>query len=145
MKKLTALIIALILVLSVMPLSAFAKTAEQPKLVNDNVEFDDDGSDGYSGDYVVIYNPSTSSSATASTGNMAGLIETTVGGDSIGYEPDRAAADRPYKLDVDSVIAEQNEAAGIPTAPVTDGAVIATSFNVLTSPLTFTFMATDAV
>jgi len=130
MKKLTALIIAMLLVLSVLPLSAFAKTVEQPKLVNANVEFDDDGSDGYSGDYVVIYNPSTSSSATASTGNMAGLIETTVGGNSIGYEPDRAVMDRPYKLDVDGIIAEQNEAAGIPANPVTDGAVIATSFNV---------------
>ena len=130
MKKLTSLILAMLLVLSILPAAAFAKTAEQPKLVNDNVEFDDDGSDGYSGDYVVIYNPSTSSSATASTGNMAGLIETTVGGDSIGYEPDRAAMDRPYKLDVDPVIAEQNEAAGIPAKPVTDGAGIATSFNV---------------
>ena len=131
MKKFTALTLALFLVLSVLPIAAFAKTSEQPKLVNANVEFDDDGSDGYSGDYVVIYNPSTSSSATASTGNMAGLIETTVGGASIGYEPDRAVMDRPYKLDVDSVIAEQNEAAGIPSKPeIGDGATIATSFNV---------------
>lgn len=37
-----------------------------------SLEIDDDGSDGYSGDYVVIYNPGTSTSG-ASTGNMTGL------------------------------------------------------------------------
>lgn len=130
MKKLTSLLLAALLILSVLPTAVFARTSEETKPVNENIEFDDDGSDGYSGDYVVIYNPSTSSSASASTGNMAGLIETTVGESSIGYEPDRAALDRPYKLDVDSIIAEQDEAAGIPAKPVADGATIATSFNV---------------
>lgn len=130
MKKLTSLILALLLALSVLPAAVFARTTETPKLVNENIEFDDDGSDGYSGDYVVIYNPSTSSSATASTGNMTGLIETSVGGNSIGYTPDRGDFDRLYKMDVDSVIAEQNEAAGIPAKPAADGAGIAISFDV---------------
>lgn len=47
-----------------------------------SLEIDDDGSDGYSGDYVVIYNPGTSTSG-ASTGNMTGLIETQVGDSSV--------------------------------------------------------------
>ena len=46
--------------------------------VNSNIVIDDNASGGYEGDYVVIYNPSTSYSTSYSTGNMSGLIETNV-------------------------------------------------------------------
>ena len=39
---------------------------------------DTDGSDGYSGDYVVIFNPSTMVDNVKTTGDMSGLIESEV-------------------------------------------------------------------
>ncbi len=132
MKKLTSIILSLLLALSVLPVAVLAKSAPeaQPKLVQNNVEFDSDGSDGYSGDYVVIYNPSTSSSSTAATGNMSGLIETDVGESAVGFTPERNIADRAYRIDVDPEMTEQSEKEGFTGKPEFDGAGIAVSFNV---------------
>ncbi len=84
MKKIISIMLSLCLAVTTlaaaMPSSAAAKTQVTPNLINTgDVEIDTDGSDGYSGDYVVIYNPSTSSYGDMSTGNMSGLIETEVG------------------------------------------------------------------
>ncbi len=73
MKKIISIMLSLCLAVTtlaaVLPSSAAAKTQVTPKLINTgDVEIDTDGSDGYSGDYVVIYNPSTSSYGDMSTG-----------------------------------------------------------------------------
>ena len=110
MKKIISLILSVLMVLSFAPM-ALAENArvEEVKLSNSGVVIDDNASGGYEGDYVVIYNPS-SSSTTASTGSLSGLIETTVNANAV--ENKLAAAkeliaeygdpDRPYKIDVDS-------------------------------------------
>ena len=110
MKKIISLILSVLMVLSFAPM-ALAENAgvEEVKLSNSGVVIDDNASGGYEGDYVVIYNPSSSSS-TASTGSLSGLIETTVNANAV--ENKLAAAkeliaeygdpDRPYKIDVDS-------------------------------------------
>lgn len=71
-----------------------------------SLEIDDDGSDGYSGEYVVIYNPGTSSTG-ANTGNMTGLIETEAGDASVKGEI--KADPRGYVIDVDDIIAEEDK------------------------------------
>ena len=69
MKKLrmfTAILLALCIAASVIP--AFAVEAkpetetESVRQINNSVIIDDDPTGGYEGDYVVIYNPATSSS-----------------------------------------------------------------------------------
>ncbi|MBQ2110296.1 MAG: Ig-like domain-containing protein [Clostridia bacterium] len=126
MKRFLSLAVAVVLLFSVFGSSVSAKTETGTKPVTSgDVVIDDDGSDGYSGDYVVIYNPSTSGYGTASTGNMSGLIETEVGEDAVHPMP-AEMADRPYRIDVDGAMAEQ--AAGL-EKPV-GGTSVRTSFNV---------------
>ena len=96
MKKATAAALALLLLLFCMPFGASAK-------VSTGTVIDTDGSDGYTGDYVVIYNPATEASSSLSTGNMAGLIETEIGAKG---ETARPVSDEPYKIDVDPYFAE---------------------------------------
>lgn len=131
MKKLLCTILALMLALSAIPTGVTAKTVpdQRQKLISNSVEIDDDGSDGYSGDYVVIYNPSTSYSNSQSTGNMAGLIETDVG-ESLAVPKAAEEEARPYKLDIDPILAEQDKANGVGTGKPADGGSMAVSFNV---------------
>lgn len=119
MKKIISIMLSLCLAVTtlaaVLPSSAAAKTQVTPNLINTgDVEIDTDGSDGYSGDYVVIYNPSTSSYGDMSTGNMSGLIETEVGvgatGASRGSLP---VSDKGYVVDIDSELAEADKKAGV--------------------------------
>lgn len=108
LKKMLSIALALCLAITVFPVySGLAEVnssaAENPsKLINNgNLVIDDDGSDGYTGDYVVIYNPGTSSYSSMNTGSLNGLIETEVGGAARadnGFEAD----DRGYVIDVDS-------------------------------------------
>ncbi|MBO6061739.1 MAG: hypothetical protein J6P98_06475, partial [Clostridia bacterium] len=77
MKKRTlALLCAAFMLLAVFPI--FPAAAEQGALETGNggLELDTDPAGGYVGDYVLIYNPSTSAYNSYSTGNMTGLIET---------------------------------------------------------------------
>ena len=128
MKKLISLALALVLVLTAAPAAVFAKTAAPARpITSGEVEIDEDGSDGYTGDYVVIYNPATSGYSGASTGNMSGLIETDVGENGIA-QPEPVQADRAYKIDVDHEMAEEAKANGV--EPNNDGAGMAISFNV---------------
>lgn len=127
MKKLISLVLSILLVLSAVP-TAFAGTTASERLINSGcVEIDDDGSDGYTGDYVVIYNPSTSYSNSASTGNMSGLIETEVGEASMPVP--QLGSDRPYRIDIDGEMAEEAKANGI-GKPADNGAGAQISFNV---------------
>lgn len=75
---------------------------------------DANGTDGYTGDYVLIYNPSLSATAAASTGCLEGLIQTqTDSADRFTAECD----DAPYILDVDTdVNSRGGEAAFSPNA-----------------------------
>ena len=69
--------------------------------VNSRIVIDDNAAGGYEGDYVVIYNPATSSSTSYSTGTMTGLIETSITPNVV---PQRASnIEKPlYKIDVDA-------------------------------------------
>ena len=64
MKKTLSVILSLLLVMLCLPLSASAR-------ISHGTVIDTDGSDGYTGDYVVVYNPSTEASNSLSTGNMS--------------------------------------------------------------------------
>lgn len=134
MKKLLSALLSLVLALSVLPAGILAETVRKTapadaRLVNNSVEIDDDGSDGYSGDYVVIYNPSTSYGGSASTGNMTGLIETKVG-DSLSAPKSAETPDRAYVIDVDPELAEEAKAAGIGKPEAGDTGAASLSFNV---------------
>ena len=119
MKKLICIIVVLAMTLAAMPASLAAPAAE-PKLIADDAAIDTDGSDGYSGDYVVIYNPATSASDSKSTGNLTGLIET-----EIEPHPMTAAEACPelYRIDVDAALMQQAAEAGIPDKPIAGEAV----------------------
>lgn len=119
MKKLICIIVALALTMAAVPASLAAPAAE-PKLIADDAVIDTDGSDGYSGDYVVIYNPATSTSDSKSTGNLTGLIETEI-------EPHPQTAEETpaelYRIDVDAQLMQQAAEAGIPDKPIAGEAV----------------------
>ncbi len=82
--------------------------------VNPGIVIDSDATGGYEGDYVVIYNPATSSSTSYSTGTMTGLIQTTVNTNtnaSVQRSADQES--KPYKIDVDPLMAEAAKTARI--------------------------------
>ena len=111
MKRIISVLLSVMLLVTIVPVAAETKTDADTRLINQGVlEIDDDGSDGYSGDYVVIYNPSTSAYSDVSTGNMSGLIETEIGTSLIGGM-DAVKSDRPYRIDIDSELADKNEKA----------------------------------
>ncbi len=69
---------------------------------------DTDPAGGYEGDYVLIYNPSTSTYSGVSTGAMTGLIETEI--DPYCKNGKNAVPEEPYRIDVDGLIAEIDSA-----------------------------------
>ncbi|MBR5948853.1 MAG: choice-of-anchor J domain-containing protein [Clostridia bacterium] len=153
MKKIISLMLAVLLVFGALPLSlgtaaestapeirvdagkpATAESGEPARQVNtEPITIDDDPNGGYEGDYVVIYNPSEVLSDSKSTGNMSGLIQTSVSANMLPGEADEehAVSDLPYIIDVDQYLAE--EAAKLwgdkPIPPDGDGTK-ATSYNV---------------
>ena len=96
MKKSIATALALLMAAFCLPVGVQAR-------VSSGTVIDTDGSDGYSGDYVVVYNPSTDASSSLSTGNMSGLIETEVGSKKAAPKAD---PDLPYMIDADPYFAE---------------------------------------
>ena len=118
-RTILATLLTLCLLLSMFPVYAMeaAPEAEPVRGVHPYVIIDDDATGGYEGDYVVIYNPATSSSTSYSTGTMTGLIETSVGTSSYAQTRQPANSDRPYKIDVDSRLAEYAKTAEIEPAP----------------------------
>lgn len=98
-----SLLIALFMVLSMIP--AFPVSAVEPQIIGTGgLVLDTDPAGGYEGDYVLIYNPSTSSYSDASTGVMTGLIETDV--DPYTKSNGTYVSDEPYIIDVDGIVAE---------------------------------------
>ena len=86
--------------------------------VNTTITIDTDPTGGYQGDYVVIYNPATSSSTSYSTGTMTGLIQTSVGTNSnVSARKAVRNEDRPFSIDVDPMMAEAAKTAKV-TEPV---------------------------
>ena len=83
--------------------------------VNSNIVIDTDATGGYEGDYVVIYNPSTSSSTSYSTGTMTGLIQTSVNtnANTVLRSKPGTGMEQPFKIDVDSQMAEAAKTAKI--------------------------------
>lgn len=128
--KAAAAVLAVLFALASLPLGAFAVVAAPERTVADSAVIDTDGSDGYSGDYVVIYNPDTSASSSKTTGNMSGLIQTQVGTSALAATPDQEQLDRPYRLDVDGELAEQAKSRGITVEKVEAGEGTRDSFNV---------------
>ncbi len=106
MKRFLCLMMTVILLtFTCLPITAEGKENSEMRLINQGVlEIDDDGSDGYSGDYVVIYNPATSSYSYVGTGELGGLIETEI--DGINSFAQKVGSDRPYKIDVDAELTE---------------------------------------
>ena len=106
------------MLLSMFP--AYAREGKpEPKpvqAVNSKIVIDDNASGGYEGDYVVIYNPSTSSSSSYSTGTLTGLIDTTINANIQNSASINDESDLPlYKIDVDSYLnelAKENEVTG---------------------------------
>lgn len=125
MKKTTALLLAALLALALVPVHA--GSAFGTRLVSNGTVIDTDGSDGYSGDYVVICNPSTDASSSMSTGNMAGLIETGVGE---AKAVSGISADVPYRIDADAELMELTKAQGLEKLPAEEEEPTRTSYNV---------------
>ena len=120
LKPVLSVLLVLLLALPIMPAYA-AEDPSEPENnrgVHSTVIIDDDPTGGYEGDYVVIYNPATSSSTSYSTGTMTGLIETSVNTTvhASGVQSVQNA-DRPFKIDVDSKLKEQAETASVDPAP----------------------------
>ena len=109
-----SVLLVLCFVFSLAPMQAAEALGETADLrgVKDTIIIDDDAAGGYEGDYVVIYNPATSSSTSYSTGTMTGLIETSVN-TNIASDPAGLYApntDLPiYKIDIDSQLRELAE------------------------------------
>ena len=102
MRKIVSVLLSLLFVFSVLPvITVNAETGTGGTVL------DTDPAGGYEGDYVVIYNPSTSTYSGYSTGNMAGRIETSIDPYANVMRDEQAEAE-PYKIDVDGLIANEN-------------------------------------
>ena len=114
-----AALLVLCLLFSLFPVYAVEASPEGEgvRSVHNNIVIDTDATGGYEGDYVVIYNPSTSSSTSYSTGTMTGLIETSVGTNSVNTTKYAVTSDRPFKIDVDPQMAEIAKTAKVEKAP----------------------------
>lgn len=136
-RKLLALIVAATMVLSIIPASSFAASAEAPPAVSQkapkaepdptpnaanggegiqqintgHIAIDNNPSGGYTGNYVVIYNPSESSSDSKSTGNMSGRIQTSISANMLpgDAEDELIGSDGMYIIDVDAEMEELAE------------------------------------
>ena len=124
MKRLLGLMLAVLM--AALPALAASAAAPGGRLVSSPTLIDTDGSDGYTGDYVVVYNPATEASSSLSTGNMAGLIETEAGGTKAAP---KANADIPFMRDVDAELMELAKERGL-TAEAVEPEPEKTSYNV---------------
>ena len=118
LRPILAVLLAVCLLIPSLP-AALADTngTANNKGVQSTVVIDTDPTGGYEGDYVVIYNPSTSSSSSYSTGNMSGLIETSVG-TNMRPANQTQRSDKPfYKIDIDGKLRQQAETETVNPAP----------------------------
>ncbi len=70
-------LLAILMTFSALPLCTQA-SAPGRRQISANTIIDTDGSDGYTGDYVVVYNPSEDPENWLTTGDMEGRIETSL-------------------------------------------------------------------
>ncbi|MBQ4448209.1 MAG: Ig-like domain-containing protein, partial [Clostridia bacterium] len=118
-RTITAVLMTILFVMSAAPISAIGYHEEviPDRGTHSNVVIDTDPTGGYTGDYVVIYNSSSSTSSGASTGSLSGLIETSVTsskGISSGSDAYRHDDARPYIIDVDTELMDYTPAVKIP-------------------------------
>ena len=107
-KRFVPILLSLVLVLTMIPSVPAVAGAETDVVGSGSLELDTDPAGGYTGDYVVIYNPSTSSYNGLSTGDMSGLIETEIDPYFSVSGRELAGSGELYKIDVDGLIAEAN-------------------------------------
>ena len=102
-KKTLSIVLVLAMIVACLPgLPVQAVSTEQTG--TGNLVLDTDPAGGYEGDYVLIYNPSTSAYTSYSTGNMTGLIETVP--DPYASVQDNSFGSWDRIIDVDAEIAE---------------------------------------
>ena len=103
MKKLRAAVSLLLCTVLLLPAAMFAapNAVRGRNIRPEPAVIDTDGSDGYTGDYVVIYNPSTNKDEGAYTGSLEGLIEESAGAD------DAFVGAGEYELDIDSELVKK--------------------------------------
>ena len=152
MKKIISIMLACLLVFGAFPLSLIAESgASEPEVhpaigakpaldegdgtrqINtSSIAIDSDPDGGYEGDYVVIYNPSESATSSMSTGNMSGLIDTTISANMMDTRgEDEFAGNEMYRIDVDQYLAEEaRKLMGDKPLPPDGDGTKATSYNV---------------
>ena len=123
LKPVLSVLLVLCLIFPMVPAYAAPASQETENVrgIHNSIIIDDNATGGYEGDYVVIYNPSTSASTSYSTGNMSGLIETSVNANVV-MDPAAHRApntDMPiYKIDIDSRLKELAETAEPEPEPI---------------------------
>ena len=108
-RTILCLFLTLALLASMAPVYAVEPGGEavQDRGIHNPIYIDDDPADGYTGDYVVIYNPDTLYTSSRSTGSMSGLIQTSVSTNgNVGALRSAEDEARPYKIDVDQMLAD---------------------------------------
>ena len=81
-----------------------AAALHTPCLRTPEVTFDTDPSGGYTGDYVIIYNPDVSADSELSTGSIQSYIQTDI--------PAQHGGPGPVLIDVDSEAKRHNKSFG---------------------------------
>ena len=111
LKPILSVLLVLCLVFSLTPGDTTAATGktETTRGVQNSIIIDTDPTGGYEGDYVVIYNPATSSSTSYSTGTLTGLIETTIEANASTFPIQSVMnPEKPmHKIDIDSALRAQ--------------------------------------
>ena len=121
-KRILAILLTVLMLLCALPASA-EKSPEEKQQGTGGLVLDTDPAGGYEGDYVIIYNPSTSYYTSYSTGNMTGLIETEA--DPYAKSP-AIESEEPARIDADSFIAQLNAGLDKPE----EAAPVKASYNV---------------
>ncbi len=100
-----AVIMAVLFVLTALPISA--ANTEEGRCINSGVTIDTDPAGGYTGDYVVIYNPGDTAVG-ETTGSLAGKVVTDLTANVVPtrMKANEADEDIPYIIDVDAEVAE---------------------------------------
>ena len=111
LKPILSVLLVLLLLVPTVPTFAETDAPETGNVrgIQNSIIIDTDPTGGYEGDYVVIYNPATSSSTSYSTGTMTGLIETTIEPNILPNPSGNRSADTElpfYKIDIDSQLEE---------------------------------------
>ena len=123
-RKLFAIITAAAVLLSLVPSFPIMAEVAPAELGTGGLVLDTDPQGGYEGDYVLIYNP-TEGNTSLSTGDMTGLIETSID-PYASVLRESTVNDELYRIDVDGMIAEKNEKSEKPEPP----SGMRTSYNV---------------